>query len=304
MKTKRVALVVSIVLIIITAIILIRHPDLQRASGQRLQALKTRLHPTVTTPQPPKTSATEYHYGTGPLETIDVYSPTDATNSPIIVMVHGGGWFVGDKANLNVWQNKLAYWGPKGFILVSVNYPMMNDGYKPDAQAAAVARSLTYIQKNAPTWGGNPNKMIVVGHSAGAHLVSLASVKRTSYPDLKPWSGTVLLDSAAYDLVTLMNNRPASFYVDAFGADKGYWVANSPLEQLTSKVEPLFIVCSSNRAKSNCAQAETFKNKSITLGSKAELHPKALSHEEINYTLGLPNAYTTAVDTFITGAIK
>lgn len=304
MKTKRIVIAGIFVLIVITTTILMRHPDLLRAGGQGLQALKTQLSPTVTTPQPPKAGVTEFYYGTGPLETIDVYLPTDTTNSPIIVMVHGGGWFIGDKANLNVWQNKLAYWGPKGFILVSVNYPMIHDGYKPDAQAVAVARALTYIQKNAPTWGGNPNKMIVMGHSAGAHLVSLASLKRASYPDLKPWSGTVLLDSAAYDLVTLMNNRPASFFVDAFGADKDYWVANSPLEQLTSKVEPLFIVCSSNRAKSNCAQAETFKNKAITLGGKAELHPEALSHEEINSTLGLPNAYTTAVDTFITEVIK
>lgn len=294
----------SILLVVSAALILMTHPYLLRLGGQELRALQTRLHPTATTPQPPGTGATEYHYGPGAFETIDVYPQNDATNAPIIVMVHGGAWFIGDKANLNVWQNKLAYWEPKGFIVVSLNYPMMNDGYKPDAQAAAVAQALSFIQTNAATWGGNPNKMIVMGHSAGAHLVSLASVKRASYPDLKPWSGTVLLDSAAYDLTLMMNSNPASFYKDAFGTNPSYWTANSPLEQFTSKVEPLFLVCSLNRAESDCAQAEIFKTKAIGLGGAAELRAEALSHEEINTTLGLPSAYTTAVDSFIENVIK
>ena len=304
MKTKRIVVWSSIFLLVIVAVFVVRHPFLLRSISQEWRVLTTRTPGAATTPPPHSSLATEYHYGTGTLETIDVYPQTGATNAPIIVMVHGGAWFIGDKANLNVWQNKLAYWGPKGFIVVSVNYPMVNDGSKPDAQAAAVARALTYIQKNAPTWGGNPSKMIVMGHSAGAHLVSLASVKRASYPDLKPWSGTVLLDSAAYDLTLMMNSNPASFYNDAFGTNPSYWTANSPLEQLTSKVEPLFLVCSSNRAGSDCAQAAAFKDKAVGFGSIVTLRAEPLSHEEINTTLGLLSAYTTAVDTFITGVIK
>jgi acetyl esterase/lipase len=219
-------------------------------------------------------------------------------------MVHGGAWFIGDKNNTNVWQNKLNYWGPKGYMLITVNYPMMNDGYKPDAQATEVARALTYIQQNAQSWGGNASKMVVMGHSAGAHLVSLVSVKRTSYENVQPWSGTILLDSAAYDLTAMMQGHPASFYKDAFGATPAYWTANSPLEQLTKKVEPLFLVCSSNRADSDCEQADVFKNKAISLGGTATLRAEALSHEEINTTLGLPGAYTEAVDGFITSVTE
>ena len=304
MKIKRIVTVGGILLIALLAILLIKYPYLLRLGSQEWRVLQTQLRPTGTTPLPPGAGATEYHYGAGALETIDVYPQNGATNAPIIVMVHGGAWFIGDKANLNVWQNKLAYWGPKGFIVVSVNYPMMNDGYKPDAQAAAVAQALSYIQTNAATWGGNPNKMIVMGHSAGAHIVSLASVKRASYPDLKPWSGTVLLDSAAYNLTLMMNSNPASFYKDAFGTNPSYWTANSPLEQLTSKVEPLFLVCSSNRAESDCAQAAAFKDKAVGFGTAVTLRAEPLSHEEINTTLGLPSAYTAAVDTFIAGVIK
>jgi acetyl esterase/lipase len=304
MKTKRIVIIGGFVLLLLGVLFIARNPYLIKLGWQELRATTTRLHGTSSTPLPHPTLATEYHYGTGTLETIDVYPQVSTTNAPIIVMVHGGAWYIGDKANTNVWQNKLNYWGPKGFMFISVNYPMMNDGYKPDAQAREIARALSYIQANATTWGGDASKMVVMGHSAGAHLVSLVSVKRTSYPDLKPWSGTILLDSAAYDLTAMMQDHPASFYKDAFGPTPAYWSANSPLEQLTKKVEPLFLVCSSNRADSDCNQAEVFKNNAISLGGTATLRAEALSHEDINVTLGLPGAYSEAVDGFIESVTK
>ena len=68
-------------------------------------------------------------YGSEPLQNLDVFLPQKAGNggmAPIILMVHGGGWCVGDKAGAQMTANKVARWVPKGFIFVSVNYPMVS----------------------------------------------------------------------------------------------------------------------------------------------------------------------------------
>lgn len=126
-------------------------------------------------------------YGADPAQRMDVYvptSPTTGTNSlvasavraPVIFMVHGGGWRHGDKAMGRVVQEKVNRWVPKGFILISINYRMLPDApvavQERDVQAALMA-----AQQRAGTWGGDPNRFILMGHSAGAHLVALLNAR-------------------------------------------------------------------------------------------------------------------------------
>lgn len=243
---------------------------------------------------------TEYSYGTHPKETLDVYLNTQSTTpAPIIVMVHGGGWQIGDKGNSKVVTNKLNYWSAKGYLFVSINYPMIPEGYAPDTQAKAVADALVYIQKNAEGWGGNPNNIIVMGHSAGAHLVALVSTTKTKYPALMPWKASVLLDSAVYDVTASMTTRPSKIYQEAFGEDQTFWKEVSPLLQATAQLEPHFIVCSSKRAPAVCGGANTYANTLIKLDTDATVYEVPLSHEDINQNLGLPSEYTEEVSAFI-----
>ena len=67
--------------------------------------------------------------------------PGGSPPAPVIVMVHGGGWCVGDKAMAGVTANKVVRWTPKGLMLVSVNYPMVGDGYGAVGQAQAIAQA-------------------------------------------------------------------------------------------------------------------------------------------------------------------
>jgi acetyl esterase/lipase len=79
-------------------------------------------------------------------QTIDVYKPENANNSAIIVMIHGGGWTYGDKSLDRVVQNKLTYFGSKGFIFASVNYRMIPEA-NPFMQALDVAKAIAYLCK-------------------------------------------------------------------------------------------------------------------------------------------------------------
>jgi acetyl esterase/lipase len=240
----------------------------------------------------------EYSYGASERHNLDVYQGEATLPAPIIVMVHGGAWSIGDKANSNVVDNKIAHYLPKGYIFISVNYPLLPEA-APDVQADSIAQAIVYVQKNAAAWGGDANNLIVMGHSAGAHLAALVSSTRTQYAELAPWSGTVILDSAALDVVSLMENDPKRFHDRAFGSNIQYWQETSPLYQLNKTTEPIFIVCSTYRA-GVCDEANNFADTADLLGTTVSVLPVALKHEPINTDLGIPGTYTDAVDAFLT----
>ncbi|WIG56010.1 MAG: Esterase/lipase-like [Rhodanobacteraceae bacterium] len=243
----------------------------------------------------------DVHYGDGARETFDVYAPANAHGAPVIFMVHGGAWRFGDKSARGVVQNKVAHWVPRGVIVVSVDYPMLPET-PPLQQAREVGMALAAAQRDAPRWGGDPHKFVLMGHSAGAHLVALLGAEpslATSQGAL-PWLGTVALDSAAYNVATLMQSRHLGLYDRAFGSDPAAWAAVSPIAQLHAGIAPFLAVCSSRRADS-CSQAQAFAAKARALGTQVEVLPEDLSHEEINATLGEPFAYTATVDRFLAG---
>jgi acetyl esterase/lipase len=240
-------------------------------------------------------------YGSDARQRFDVYAPANAKGAPIIVMVHGGGWAVGDKGGRGIVENKAKRWLPRGFVFASVNYRMLPEA-PPAEQARDVARALAAIQTQASQWGGDPDRVVLMGHSAGAHLVALLS----SNPALataqgaRRWLGTVVLDSAALDVSAVMSVRHVSLYDRAFGSDAAGWQAMSPIAQLTPQAVPMLAVCSSQRQLS-CPDAARFVDKAKSLGVTVRQWPQNLSHMQINRELGQASAYTDAVETFMAG---
>jgi alpha/beta superfamily hydrolase len=115
-------------------------------------------------------------YGADPAQRMDVYMPAARNGHapmPVIFMVHGGAWMIGDKSTANVVMNKITRWIPKGYVVVCPNYRMLP---KTDVQGEVddVGKALAYAQA-AADWGGDASRFVLMGHSAGAHLVSLMS---------------------------------------------------------------------------------------------------------------------------------
>lgn len=250
-------------------------------------------------------------YGADPAQRMDVYvptSPTTGTNSlvasavraPVIFMVHGGGWRHGDKAMGRVVQEKVNRWVPKGFILISINYRMLPDApvavQERDVQAALMA-----AQQRAGTWGGDPSRFILMGHSAGAHLVALLNARapQALREGAWPWLGTVSLDSAMMNVPARMRAPHLPLYDDAFGTDPAYWVAMSPFHQWTAGAPPMQMVCSAQRADDPCQQSDAMARHVRNQGGRAEVLPQDLDHGEINAQLGLDSDYTRAVEAFM-----
>ena len=238
-------------------------------------------------------------YGPDARQRFDAYLPAAARAAPIIVMVHGGAWRFGDKAAQAVVENKVARWVPRGFIVVSANYRLLPK-VDPIEQARDVARALAAVQARAASWGGDRARCILMGHSAGAHLVSLLATSPSLSAGLvpSPWLGTISLDSAALDVVEIMEARHARFYSRAFGRDPAYWRAASPYHALTGAARPMLLVCSTRRADS-CAQSDRFAARAASCGVRAAVLPEDFSHQEINQRLGGDPRYTAAVEAFM-----
>ncbi|SCY65075.1 alpha/beta hydrolase [Pseudomonas sp. NFACC37-1] len=240
-------------------------------------------------------------YGPNTRERLDVYLPHKPSNAPIIFMVHGGAWRTGDKNAQQVVANKVSRWVAKGFIFVSANYPLLPDA-KPLQQAQEVAKALAMTQANAASWGGSANHVIVMGHSAGAHLVALlaASPSLAAAQGAKPWLGTVALDSAALDVEKIMQARHMPFYDEAFGSDPTYWQQTSPSYVLANGVAPMLAVCSTRRDVA-CEQAHLFATHASARAVSVSVLEQGMTHKDINQLLGTPGAYTEEVERFMAG---
>lgn len=244
-------------------------------------------------------------YGADPRQRMDVYlpasgAPAPGLRAPVIFMVHGGAWRTGDKAMPKVVEHKVARWVPQGFVLVSINYRMLPD--TPVAQQAQdVALALATAQQHAGEWGADAGRFILMGHSAGAHLVALLNARPAAAVQWGawPWLGTVVLDSAVLDVPRFMAAPHLPLYDAAFGTDPAAWARLSPYDQLVAGTPPWQFVCSTERPDQPCLQAESMARKVHARGSRATVLPQPLDHGEINGNLGLDGGYTQALEDFM-----
>ncbi|MFZ5834249.1 MAG: alpha/beta hydrolase [Pseudomonadota bacterium] len=238
-------------------------------------------------------------YGPAPEQKMDVYRPENAAAAPVILMVHGGAWTAGDKADPAIIQNKLARWIPKGIILVSANY-RLSPGANPLQQAEDIAKALALAQSLAPAWGGDPARFILMGNSAGAHLVTLLAAD----PDIavrqgaQPWLGVISLDSAGFDITRTMAAPHFPYYDAVFGTDEAYWRDASPTLRMNKAPAPILLACSM-RWNDKCEGARRFAAKVDALGGRAVLLPVHFTHGNVNDMVGQAEDYTAAIEDFM-----
>lgn len=121
--------------------------------------------------------AMEVAYGDAPRQRYDVYRPVDDDGAllrgplPVVIFVHGGSWETGDKASYRwVGQGVAA----QGFIAVLPNYGLMPDRRFPGF-VEDVARAVAHAYAQIPLWGGDTSRVVLMGHSAGAHIAALVA---------------------------------------------------------------------------------------------------------------------------------
>jgi acetyl esterase/lipase len=102
-------------------------------------------------------------------QVLDVHAPGGATNLPVIFWIHGGGWQTGDKSMVAL---KPKAFTEAGFVFVSINHRLLPN-VEMDAITRDVANALGWVHRNIARHGGDPNRLLVMGHSSGGQLAAL-----------------------------------------------------------------------------------------------------------------------------------
>jgi hypothetical protein len=236
------------------------------------------------------------------LLSMDIYHPeVNTTERPIVVYVHGGAWAVGDKAN-NI-DNKVDLFSSLGYLFVSVNYRLSPSTYSTDPNRIMfpthnndVADAVAWIYNNINLYGGNKNKIVLLGHSAGAHLVSLTGTSNAFLPDrgiqLNQIKGVASIDTEGYD-VSAQCQEGNETYLNAFGSNPTQWLAASPIHQLSAdSTYPAFFVAKRGSAtRINLANAFIAALNSVGV-VVSEVNGSQYDHEGINDAIGAPGETT------------
>ena len=259
---------------------------------------------------------TTYRYvdraGVNPaLTSLDVYLPAGCDPVPVVVWVHGGGWRAGSKSSEST-RTKAAWANQQGLALVALNYRLSTPGAGvvwPD-HSDDVAAGLSWIGREGPALGLDPSSVVLIGHSAGAHLVTLA-VTNAELVEAAGLGGglrcVVALDSASFDLATSRANS-TGLVANAFGSDPKVIAEASPLVQVVAGgpvTVPLLVVTRGPAVW--MAAAETFVDAVNTAGGSATLvEANPYSHGEVNNQLGAEGEelVTTPVTRFVTDCLN
>lgn len=177
---------------------------------------------------------------------MDVYRPRDVRAAPIVLFVHGGEWARGDKKDVSF---KPKFLNENGIIFASMNYRLA-PGHKHPAQVQDVASAVKFVREHALEWGGAPSKVVLMGHSAGCHLVTLVGLDKRWLNEvgLAPTDlgGVVAWSGGAYDLwekVHAGGMYPA-YIRQNFGEGERALRDASPMQHVTTEPKPPMLVCS------------------------------------------------------------
>lgn len=238
-------------------------------------------------------------------QSLDIHAPRGAQAAPVLIYVHGGGWTGGDKANVHA---KASFFNARGFVLVSVNYRLLPAGAHPN-NVRDVAAAVAWARRSIDQYGGDPNRLLLMGHSAGAHLSALAAadpqhfaVEGEGAPMLR---ALIVNDTAALDVPALMGRTRSAMYRDAFGEDAARWAEQAPITFAASgAVPPTLLICSGEGGFKSDAM-ERFAAAVRAAGGRAEvLHAPDKTHGSVNADLGKPDdPLTVAVARFIDEAL-
>jgi acetyl esterase/lipase len=248
-------------------------------------------------------------YGGDPLQHLDFWPATKATaTAPLVVFVHGGGWKRGDKDNATG-PTKIAHFLGEGYAVASIDYRLVPANTVED-EAHDVAKAVAFLLGRAKTLGVDPRRVVLMGHSAGAHLAALVGTdpRYLAEAGLKPdaVAGVVLLDGAAYDVPRQIadgGNFMHGTYLQAFGSDPARQRALSPTMWADAPNAPRFLILHIDR-DDGTVQSEALGAALRKAGTPAQVKGVGgtglMGHMAINRDLGKPDyPATPLVDAFL-----
>ena len=251
-------------------------------------------------------------------QVLDIYSPPRSKNLPVVFWIHGGGWEVGDKSDVQI---KPQAFMAKGFIFVAVNYRLL-----PNVDMATivrdVAKAIRWVHGHVADYGGDPNRLLIMGHSAGAQLAALICTDerylKAEGLSLDITKGCVPVDGDTYDVPAIIETAETRWRVhglpqakfghrEKFGNDPAKHRDFSAVTHVAKdKGIPPFLILHVAGHPDTTAHALRLGNVLRDAGLTATVFAaKETTHTRINADLGRPDdSATKALFEFIDKALK
>jgi acetyl esterase/lipase len=251
-------------------------------------------------------------------QVLDVYSPKNAKGLPVVFWIHGGGWQTGDKANV---QMKPQAFVDKGFVFVSTNYRLL-PSVDMETIVRDIAKSIRWVHDHIAVHGGDPKRLFIMGHSAGAQLAALVCTDgrylKAEGLSLAITRGCVPVDGDTYDVPAIIETAETRRRVhglpqakfghrEKFGNDPAKHRDFSAVTHVArDKGIPPFLILHVAEHPDTSAQAQRLGNVLKAAGVPARvIGAKETTHSKINADLGLPDdPATKALWEFLGNALK
>jgi arylformamidase len=237
---------------------------------------------------------------------LDVYAPETATNLPVVFWIHGGGWEAGDKTSVQV---KPKAFTDKGFVFVSTNYRFLPN-VDMGTIVGDIAKSIHWVHDHIAEHGGDPNRLLIMGHSAGAQLAALVCTDdrylKAEGLSLAIIKGCVPVDGDTYDVPLMIETGaarrkakgqpdPKFGHYEKFGSDpvkhRNFSAVNHVARDKGISPFLLLYVAEHPDTSAQATRLATVLNEG---GIDAKLFgAKDTNHSKINENLGLPDDPST-----------
>ena len=258
-------------------------------------------------------------YGTASeRQVLDVHAPAGAKNLPVVFWIHGGGWQTGDKTMVAL---KPRAFTEAGFVFVTISHRLLPT-VEMGALTRDVASALGWVHKNIAAHGGDPNRLLVMGHSSGGQLAALMCTddryaKAEGY-SLTMIKGCVPVDADTFDIPAIIEVAetrarahqlplPTYGHRQKFGNDPAKHRDFSPVTHVArDKGIPPFLILHIAGHPDTTAQARRMANVLEAAGIPVKVVAgRETTHASINDNIGVAgDPVTKELFAFVAEALK
>jgi acetyl esterase/lipase len=184
----------------------------------------------------------DIRYGEHERNLVDVYRPHGVENAAVLVYVHGGGYRTGDRdLNALVYANVPTYFARHGLLAMNATYRLAPEASWPSG-AEDMRALVAWIRRNARAYGGDPDRIFLMGHSAGAtHVATYGFDPRFQPPEGHGVEGVILL-SGRYRLRWDPDDPSLDSIREYFGADPVLYESRSVISHVPGSDVPAMLV--------------------------------------------------------------
>ncbi len=181
----------------------------------------------------------EYCRAAGESLRLDAYVPAGEGPHPVAILVHGGGWIGGDKQDMNLFYDSLSQ---AGFTWFSINYRLA-PAHRWPACLDDVRTAIRWVKDHAPDYQGDPERIALLGYSAGGHLACMAAIQEPVQavvgcaPPIDHLSDSIRRGGLSECMQQLLN-RPTA--IDK--QNRELLQSISPINQISSNLPPFLLV--------------------------------------------------------------